>query len=204
MSSSDDDDFHDLFEHKKRQAISIAADWYARTYCIKLPCRTSILQGPQWVQEITSGNPTRIFETLRMSQTVFMKLKTELLTSGALTPTRNMGLDELLAIFLFTVSHSSANRDVQERFQRSGETISRHDTIIWHLYCLDVADRAKRAVHRAREASCSLAGKYIRLPDGCLSPLFETIQSFFPFSKTVVWLWMAPTSLLSFQHSSAL
>ena len=77
------------------------------------------------MRELVLGNPVRIHETLRMSLPVFNQLKQELSQYG-LTPTRNMGTDEQLAIFLFTVSQSAKNRDAQERFQRSGETISRN------------------------------------------------------------------------------
>ena len=124
MSSSDDD--CEIFEKRKRLVACIVGEWYAETYCLKHPCRTSSLQGRQWVRELQEGNPVRIFENLRMSAPVFQKLKRQLLNSGILEPTRNMGLDEMLAIFLFNVAHSSKNRDIQERFQRSGETISRN------------------------------------------------------------------------------
>jgi len=122
MSSSDDDEALDA---AKRQAVALVGPWYAESFCIEQLCRTSTLPGLLWVQELVSGNPVRIYENLRMSAPIFKRLRQELLNSGLIAPTRNMSVDEMLAIFLFPVSHSSKNRDAQERFQRSGETISR-------------------------------------------------------------------------------
>ena len=84
------------------------------------------------MREIVLGNPVRINETLRMSLPVFNHLKQELSQYG-LAPTRNMGTDEQLAIFLFTVSQSAKNWDSQERFQGSVETISRNDFLMSNL-----------------------------------------------------------------------
>ena len=126
MSSSDEEE---QFRLRKRQAAALVGQWYAETYCSKRPCRTSSLQGLRWVQELIEGHPIRIYQNLRMSLPIFNKLKQVLLSSGRIDRTKNMELDEMLAIFLFTVSHSSKNRDAQERFQRSGETISRNVSV---------------------------------------------------------------------------
>ncbi|CAN0887113.1 hypothetical protein LINGRAHAP2_LOCUS15535 [Linum grandiflorum] len=44
---------------------------------------------------------------------------------GGLQRTKNMDIDEMVAIFLVTVGHNIKNRTAQFLFQRSGETISR-------------------------------------------------------------------------------
>lgn len=44
---------------------------------------------------------------------------------GLLSATRYVSVAEQLAIFLFMVGHNNSNRAAQERFQHSGETISR-------------------------------------------------------------------------------
>ncbi|KAF7815082.1 protein ALP1-like [Senna tora] len=45
---------------------------------------------------------------------------------GGLRPTRNMLVDEQVAIFLHILSHHVKNRVIQFRFGRSGETVSRY------------------------------------------------------------------------------
>jgi hypothetical protein len=42
--------------------------------------------------------------------------------------TRKLTIEELMAMFLSTLGHRFGNRIVQERFQHSGETVSRHFT----------------------------------------------------------------------------
>ena len=45
-----------------------------------------------------------------------------------LKDTRKLTAEELVAMFLNTLDHGFGNRIVQERFQHSGETVSRHFT----------------------------------------------------------------------------
>jgi hypothetical protein len=94
---------------------------------IPQPMRTSSLSGEAYVNElIMCNNPRRIQEVLRMKLEVFQFLCTELKNKGGLTPSRYVGIKEQVAMFLYTIAHSRSNREVQERFQHSGETISRH------------------------------------------------------------------------------
>ena len=43
---------------------------------------------------------------------------------GCLKPTKNMGIDEQVAMFLHSISHHLKNRVIRQNFQRSSETIS--------------------------------------------------------------------------------
>ncbi|KAI3708695.1 hypothetical protein L2E82_38050 [Cichorium intybus] len=61
-----------------------------------------------------------------MSRLCFTKLCVMLETFGGLKPTRNMDIDEQVAIFLHILAHNVKNRVIICRFRRSGETISRH------------------------------------------------------------------------------
>ncbi|XP_049369489.1 uncharacterized protein LOC125834383 [Solanum verrucosum] len=56
----------------------------------------------------------------------FLQLADEMKTRGLLTDSRMVRVEEQLAIFLFTLAHNERNRVVQNRFQHSGETISRY------------------------------------------------------------------------------
>jgi hypothetical protein len=57
---------------------------------------------------------------------VFLYLCKELKERYHLRDTRKLTVEELVAIFLNTLGHVYGNRIVQEMFQHSGETISRH------------------------------------------------------------------------------
>lgn len=88
------------------------------------PCRNSALSGEQWTYEVLNGNPRRTVECCRMEAIVFRKLAAYLVKNG-LKPSRKICTNEKLMIFLWIIGRGCSNRDAQERFQRSGETISR-------------------------------------------------------------------------------
>ena len=97
---------------------------YALKYLCKQPCRTSELTGHKWVQEILHGNDRRCYEMFRMDKHVFSLLCTALVECG-LKSTNRMGVEEMVAMFLHVLGHGVGNRIIQERFQHSGETVSR-------------------------------------------------------------------------------
>ena len=61
-----------------------------------------------------------------MDKNVFLKLCHILSDEGLLRSTRHVKVEEQVAMFLLIVGHNERNRVIQERFQHSGETISRH------------------------------------------------------------------------------
>ena len=61
-----------------------------------------------------------------MKLPVFQFLCIKLEKTGGLTPSKFITVEEQVAMFLFTVSRAASNRDVQQRFQHSGETVSRY------------------------------------------------------------------------------
>ncbi|KAI3994455.1 hypothetical protein MKX01_012712 [Papaver californicum] len=92
----------------------------------KEPCRNSILTGHQHMQEILHGHPRRCYEQYRMEKFVFLRLSHILRERELLHDSRWITIEEQLAIFLLTIGHNEHNRMLQERFQHSGETISRY------------------------------------------------------------------------------
>jgi chromosome condensin MukBEF MukE localization factor len=76
------------------------------------------------MQEILSGHPDRSYQNLWVHPTVFANIVGILKTAG-LDSTRRMSIEERVGIFLFIVGLGASNREAQERFQHSGETISR-------------------------------------------------------------------------------
>lgn len=65
-------------------------------------------------------------ENTRMDRAAFHKLCTMLKVVGGLVPTKNMDVEELVAMFLHILAHHAKNRIIKRQFVRSGETISRH------------------------------------------------------------------------------
>jgi len=97
-----------------------ASLWHDRT-----PSHISVLTGSQYVEELLSSrNPTRIFDVLRMPLPTFLTLRDWCIEHDYLRPTLHISVEEQLAIFLKIVGENASNRMAQERFQRSGSTIS--------------------------------------------------------------------------------
>ncbi|XP_028052273.1 uncharacterized protein LOC114256795 [Camellia sinensis] len=109
------------------EAYRIATDYY-KAYVLKVPCRTSILSGRAWITELFEGHNGRFRDELCMPKQVFIRLCTTLVNDfGLRVPERPHGLhvEESVAIFIHVLKNLP-NRELQERFQHSGETISRH------------------------------------------------------------------------------
>ncbi|XP_020270930.1 uncharacterized protein LOC109846115 [Asparagus officinalis] len=128
---------------KKKQRIfwlitacttSAIATYYYK-YIYKEPCMTSHQRGEDWMREILNGHPIRCVNAFRMESRVFLLLCEELQSKYGLTPSRNMTVVEKVGIFVYTIALGLSNRDVGERFQRSGETISRTITQVLEAIC---------------------------------------------------------------------
>ena len=101
-------------------------------YTHRRPMRTSPLSGSEYIQELLCcGHSERIQEVLRMKLEVFDFLCKELRNCG-LHDSQYITVEEQLAMFLYTVARNASNRDIQERFQHSGETVSRYFGIVLH------------------------------------------------------------------------
>ncbi|PWA73758.1 hypothetical protein CTI12_AA255950 [Artemisia annua] len=72
---------------------------------------------------------------IRMSTPAFSKLSKLLETRGGLRNSKHMLVDEQVAMFLHTLSHSEKNIIIVNRFQRSGETISRYFKLVLDAVC---------------------------------------------------------------------
>ncbi|XP_038679432.1 uncharacterized protein LOC119980708 [Tripterygium wilfordii] len=90
-----------------------------------VPCRTCKFTGYDWVVDVLNGNPVRCQESFRMSVNVFKRLCRVLRDDYGLECSNKVGITEMVAMFVFILGHAQSNRDIGERFQHSGETISR-------------------------------------------------------------------------------
>nr|KYP47354.1 hypothetical protein KK1_031037 [Cajanus cajan] len=149
--------------------VSALISEYAIKYLCKEPCRSSDQTGHSWVQDILQGHPIRCYEMFRMEKHVFNQLCFELVECG-LKATKQMGVQEMVAMFLNMVGHGVGNRMIQERFQHSGETVSRH-------------------FHKVLVACLNLAFEYIKPQDYRLSHVHTKIQKdrrYWPFFKNAI------------------
>jgi len=98
-----------------------------------------------------------------MKLEVFQFLCSELQNKGGLVPSKHVGIEEQVAMFLYAIAQSHTNREVQERFQHSGETVSRH-------------------FHAVLQALNRLVPRYIKLPNESQIPTTIASDSkFYPF-----------------------
>jgi len=108
---------------------------YYNTYIYKEPCMDSYNTGMQWLTEILHGHWTRCVNMFRMDATTFQTLCFTLENQYGLKASRRMCVFEKVGIFLYTIALGASNREVQERFQHSGETISRYFNEVLRSVC---------------------------------------------------------------------
>ena len=89
------------------------------------PYHTSILSGEAWVQELLHSHPRHIRTELGVEEPVFRELVIMLHNMGN-NNSKNVTLEEQLVIFLYTCVTGLTSTHIGERFQRSGETITRY------------------------------------------------------------------------------
>jgi hypothetical protein len=128
-------------EHKKMRKkkllvlllSTVAA--FAATLCIEapepIPMHTSILSGHGWLTELINGHPERFRNQMGMAPHVYLRLLFELQAYSGLANSKFVSAAEKLGIFLHFVRTGSSSRMLQERFQRSAETISKYVSKIY-------------------------------------------------------------------------
>ncbi|XP_065628512.1 uncharacterized protein LOC112016895 isoform X1 [Quercus suber] len=127
--SDDDDDSNDDSDEKLYQLVAVTCEavvTYFNKYINKTPCYDSEQTGWAWVRRCMEGNETLCYNMFRMKKEVFQNLCQVLQHDYGLQHSRNIRLEESVAICLLILGHGTCNRMVQEIFQHSGETISRH------------------------------------------------------------------------------
>ncbi|PPD69821.1 hypothetical protein GOBAR_DD33299 [Gossypium barbadense] len=78
-----------------------------------------------YVKRLVYASDETCIEQTRMNRTAFFKLCEMLESLGGLKSSRNMLVDEQVAMFLHIISHHLKNRVIKHHFRRSGETVSR-------------------------------------------------------------------------------
>jgi hypothetical protein len=85
------------------------------------------LPGKAYIDELLNSNhPEHIHQVLHMQLDTFYALRDWLLSYTCLKGSKNIAVEEKLAIFLHLTTRPASNRDTQERFSHSGDTISQY------------------------------------------------------------------------------
>ncbi|PPD81812.1 hypothetical protein GOBAR_DD21263 [Gossypium barbadense] len=78
-----------------------------------------------YVKRLVYASDETCIEQVRMNISTFFKLCEMLESIGGLKSSRNMLVDEQVAMFLHIISHHLKNRVIKHHFRKSGETVSR-------------------------------------------------------------------------------
>ena len=92
----------------------------------KQPMHTSMLPGGMYVNEILTGHESLCKRQFRMEVDIFHALVHKLREKKLLGDSKEVSLEEKVAIFLYAIAKNASNQTLQDRFQHSPETISRH------------------------------------------------------------------------------
>ncbi|KAH6813320.1 hypothetical protein C2S51_022338 [Perilla frutescens var. frutescens] len=113
-------------ELDEMELVAVAAGYHYYNSIARQPACSLSPKGSGFMAEVLNGPDDLCREMFRMDKHVFHKLSNTLRQRGMLRDTAGVMIEEQLAIFLNIVGHNERNRVIQERFQHSGETISRH------------------------------------------------------------------------------
>lgn len=104
-------------------SLASAVQHYSQGHFDRQAYHTSALTGHAWVMELLTGHPDRIRTELGVRLHIFEALVDALRHLGY-SDSRGVGLEEQLAIFLYTSVTGLTIRHVGERFQHANATIS--------------------------------------------------------------------------------
>ena len=134
----------------------------------KIPYYTSCLSGAEYTSEVIgSMNDRRVHDVLRMPLATFEALVEWVKKNRLLTASQDVSIEEQLAIFLKIVGEEASNRTTGDRFQRSGETISRY-------------------FNQVLEALIYLYPEFVRPPIETTPAEISHSRKFFPFFRNCI------------------
>jgi len=154
---------------KEAKEVSAIIGKYALTYLCKEPWRISKHTCHSWLQDILQGHPTHWYEMFQMEKDMFNQLYIELVEHD-LQGTKQMGVREMVIMFLNMIGHEIGNTMIQKRFQHSKGTVNRH-------------------FHKVLVVCLRLAFKYIKPQDSrfyYVNPKIKNESQYWPFFKNVI------------------
>ena len=127
-SSDDDSEFVELL------ILNLIGDYEYKFYN-KVPVRISALSGQEFVSELLKESGTVCYELLRMEKACYINLCNELRNKNYLEDSREVFLEEQVAMFLFIIGHNVRHRVVADRFQHSTQTVSHYFKNVLRAIC---------------------------------------------------------------------
>ncbi|PPS16884.1 hypothetical protein GOBAR_AA03692 [Gossypium barbadense] len=123
---------HNNYHEEEEQVLSSVL-LHHETYFTKQPCMDSNYTGQIWVDEVLNGHDGRCMNSFRMPKNIFHSLLHDLQTNYGLKH-GNVSAMEKLALSLYILGNRESNSNAAERFQRSGETVSRIFTDMLQIF----------------------------------------------------------------------
>ncbi|KAK5770352.1 hypothetical protein PVK06_046502 [Gossypium arboreum] len=123
---------HNNYHEEEKQVLSNVL-LHHETYFTKQPCMDSNYTGQMWVDEVLNGHDGRCMNSFRMPKNIFHNLLHDLQTNYGLKH-GNVSAMEELALSLYILGNRESNSNAVERFQLSGETVSRIFTDMLHIF----------------------------------------------------------------------
>jgi hypothetical protein len=113
--------------------IVILAELYEWSRTIKTPYNNAPFTGRDYVEFILTGNQARCKAMFRLTSEKFEELSQKLSNIDSNPISKLISMDEQLAVFMYIVGQGATNRQAQDRFQHSGENISK---VFHHIIAL--------------------------------------------------------------------
>jgi len=123
--------------------IARVINMYYINYMYKKSCMVSYSTRMCWLNEVLRGHWKRCINMFMMDTTTLLSLCNDLETHYGLKPSRRMSVIENVAMFLYIIVTRASIREVRERFQYSGEIVSRCIKEVLKSLCLFVVEVIK-------------------------------------------------------------
>lgn len=134
----------------------------ARSPTPRRALNTAPMNGHVWISEMMRGHEQRSYRSFRLAPRPLLTLVQILENETGLEETRYMTTVEQVCILLHMLGYGGSNRYLQERFQHSGETISRH-------------------LHNVITKLLKLEDRYVMLPPTTTPDVIRTSNKWFPY-----------------------
>ncbi|KAF5354500.1 hypothetical protein D9758_012403 [Tetrapyrgos nigripes] len=115
--------------------LMVTAAGAAATSQRRRPFLSGIFIGQMWLEDMLKGRNERFRRMFGMNKRVFHGLVQELSNTCGLKDSRYVSAEEKVAIFLHTMVSTCSNRELQEHFQRGGDTILHYFNQVLNMLC---------------------------------------------------------------------
>ncbi|KAK5772210.1 hypothetical protein PVK06_048489 [Gossypium arboreum] len=172
--------------HEEEEYVLSSVLVHHETYFTMQPRMDSNYTGQKWVDEVLYRHDDRSMNSFGMPKNIFHSLLHDLQTNYGLKHGKVSAMEKL-ALSLYILGNRESNSNATERFQRSGETVSRIFTDMLHIFARMGIDTIKPTEGQFKEVpnhirhdtrywphfkDCigAIDGTYIK---ACISPSYQ-------------------------------